>query len=73
MNKIIKGILDRDFKNCLYSKGIFEYKVSELINKEYEVKEIYNDTKNAVVDIGGVCKVKLTLSDTSYIRSINVE
>ena len=40
MNKIIKGILDRDFKNCLYSKGIFEYKVYELINKEYEVKEI---------------------------------
>ena len=57
----------------VYSKGIFEYKVSELINKEYEVKEIYNDTKNAVVDIGGVCKVKLTLSDTSYIRSIDVE
>ena len=73
MNKIIKGILDRDFKNCLYGTGMFEYKVSELINKEYEVKEIYNDTKNAVVDICGVCKVKLTLSDTSYIRNIEVE
>ena len=73
MNKIIKGIFDRNFKNCLYAKGMFECIVSELINKEYDVKEIYNDTKNAVVDIGGVCKVKLTLSDTSYIQNIEVE
>lgn len=72
MERIIKAFLDRDFKNCLYGSGMFAYKVSQLINDMYSVKEVYKDNNKAIINIGDICTVGLTLSDSSYIRNIEV-
>ncbi len=73
MNKILKGILDRSYKNCFYRPGMFVSNVAQLIDNAYTVSEIYNDGNKAEVKIGDVCKIKLQLSGNTYIRDIDVE
>lgn len=72
MERIIKAFLDRDFKNCLYGSGMFTYKVSQLMNYMYSVKEVFKDTNKATINIGDICTIRLTLSDNGYIRNIEV-
>ena len=73
MNKILKSILDRSYKHCFYRSGIFISNIAQLIDNAYTVSETYNDGKKAEVMIGDICKINLQLTDTSYIRDINVE
>lgn len=71
INRVFESILNAHFKNCLYSKTFIQ-KLSELMNDEYNVSEVYNDSDAVHINIGGMCKIILSLCPGRYISKIEI-
>lgn len=71
MKRFFTSVLNAHFKNCLYGNSFIQ-KLTELINNEYPIKEVFNDGSDIRINIDDTCIVELTLSPAGYIRTIDV-
>ena len=72
MKKVLISILNKHFKNCLYS-DIIVTKLYELVNSEYPITEIISKDDWRYLKINNTLIIKLKLSATNYISDIDVE
>lgn len=71
MKRFFTSVLNAHFKNCLYGNNFIQ-KLTDLINNDYPITEISHNDNDIRINIDNTCIVKLTLSQTGYIRQIDV-
>lgn len=72
MIKVFIAVLNAHFKNCLYDTILIQ-RLSDLVNNEFPIIETYNDGSIAKIDINGTCTILFDLSESGYIKRIEVK
>lgn len=72
MINVFIAVLNAHFKNCLYGTNLIQ-RLSDLVNNEFPIIEIYNNGTIAKIDINGTCTIIFNLSENGYIKRINVK
>ena len=73
MKKVIISILNKHFKNCLYSSIMID-KLYELVGGEFPINEIERpDDGWKWIQVNSSIIIKLKISESKYISDIDVE
>ena len=72
MKQFIISVLNSYFLNCNYAPAVVVYKLEDMTDGDYKVKESHTSSL-ATLRVGNLFTIYMGLSEHGYIKSIDIE